>query len=255
MKLYLASLEGGGGWKYVYPLLPKLTEKIYVLGSFFYIRSLQNYSSVYPICKDFMLDSGAFTFMNGVKLPNWEHYIENYADYIKQHKIQKFFELDIDNVVGYSKVKELRYRLEKLTDRYCIPVWHVSRGFDEFKRMCDEYPYVAVGGIVSKEITPDKYDMFTVLIKEAHKRKAKIHGLGFTSVKLLSKYHFDSVDSSSWSYGRRQGYCYIFRHNTISQIRASDEDRAKGVRTKEQGLVENNFREWIKFQKYAEVHL
>ena len=253
MRIYLASREGQ--WKDVCPELPSLSEKIYVLGSFFYIRSLPDYLSVFKYCKDFMLDSGAFTFMNGGGgTPKWEQYVESYADFIKSNNVQKYFELDIDSVVDYLKVRELRRRLETLTGIPCIPVWHMSRGINEFERMCDEYSYVSVGGIVSKEIKPEQYGLFSVLIREAHRRNAKIHALGFTNLKLLSRYHFDSVDSSSWGFGTRRGNVYKFRNNLMLSVRANAKERARGVRTKTEGLNAYNFKQWVKFQKYADTH-
>ena len=254
MKIYLAALENQ--WRDVCPVLPKLTEKIYVLGSYFYIRNVADYLSVFPYCKDFLLDSGAFSFMAGSKTtPNWDEYIESYADFINKNNIHKFFELDIDSLVGYQRVKKLRYLLERKTNRACVPVWHISRGKEEFLRMCDEYSYVSVGGIVVREIPADKYGIFTVLIKGAHKRGARIHGLGFTNPKLLQKYHFDSVDSSSWGSGTRFGLVYTFANRNITQIRFTKKERAMGMRTRTQGLNAHNFLEWVKFQKYAETHL
>ena len=60
-------------------------------------------------------------------------------------------------MVGYKKVKQIRAKLERLTGKQSIPVWHLSRGMDEFRGICKDYGYVAIGGIVSGEITKDKY--------------------------------------------------------------------------------------------------
>ena len=123
----------------------------YILESFFYAD--EDTERLIPLFGDFMLDSGAFTFMQNAKVRvQWEEYVERYADFVRRNDITKFFELDIDSVTGYEKVKEFRKRLETLAGRQCIPVWHKDRGIDEFKRMCDEYSYVAIGGIVSKDI-------------------------------------------------------------------------------------------------------
>ncbi len=190
--------------------------KPYILESFFNVN--KNTERLLPYYGDFLLDSGAFTFMQGNgKVPDWNAYIERYADFIVRNDIKKFFELDIDSVVGYSKVLEFRKKLEDLTSRPCIPVWHISRGIDEFKKMCDEYSYVALGGIAIKEIKKEGYKYFPILINEAHKREAKIHGLGFTNLSLLHKYHFDSVDSTTWTAGNRFGYGYYFDGKTMKK--------------------------------------
>lgn len=190
--------------------------KPFILESFYYADA--DTERLIPYYGDFLLDSGAFTFMQGKGgSPNWDEYVERYADFIVRNDVQKYFELDIDSVVGYERVKEIRRKLERLTGRPSIPVWHISRGIGDFRRMCDEYSYVAVGGIVSKEIKPDKYPALPPLISEAHKRGAKIHGLGFTALDWLGKCHFDSVDSTAWTTGNRFGYLYYFDGKTMKK--------------------------------------
>lgn len=250
MKIYLAGVapwkEGG-----LYDNAIRM-HKPYVLESFFYAddyteKMLQYYG-------DFLLDSGAFTFMQkkeARKNVPWEEYVDRYAAFVKEHGIEKFFELDLDSVVGYEKTLALRKRLERAVGRECIPVWHKSRGYKEFTRMCDEYQYAAIGGIVSKEIKPEQYKAFPTMISDAHKRRCKLHGLGFTSLEWLPRCHFDSVDSTAWTTGNRFGYVYYFNGKTMTK-----KDAPKGKRlgdTKKVALI--NYIEWIKFQKYAETHL
>ena len=227
-----------------------LEHRPYILESFFYAN--EDTERLVPYFGDFMLDSGAFTFMQSSKSHvEWNDYIERYADFINRNKVEKFFELDIDSVVGYDKVLEFRKILERLTNKQCIPVWHISRGIDVFKSMCDEYDYVAIGGIVSKEIKPEQYKAFSLMINEAHKRGAKIHGLGFTNLSQLPKIHFDSVDSTAWTTGNRFGFVYKFNGKTMIKI-----DCPKGKRLKDSRKIALiNYTEWIKFQKYAEEHL
>lgn len=183
--------------------------------------------------------------------PNWDEYVERYADFIIRNNVKKYFELDIDCVVGYEKVKQIRAKLERLTGRPSIPVWHLSRGLDDFKGMCNDYDYVAIGGIVSGEIKSTKYSAFPALIEEAHKRGSKIHGLGFTALDWLKTCHFDSVDSTAWTTGNRFGFLYYFDGHTMRK-----KDAPKGHRIgKAREAALNNYIEWIKFQKYAEKYL
>lgn len=111
-------------------------------------------------------------------------------------------ELDIDKLVGYDKVKKIRKYLEEETGSQCIPVWHTNRGLDDFKRMCDEYKFVAIGGI-RQEIGRKRYSLLQHFIDEAHKRGAKVHGLGFTRVReiVANQCMFDTVDSTTWLNG------------------------------------------------------
>ena len=250
MRIFLAGGHINGKYQQLKDYQSIDSYRPYILESFFYADA--DTERLVPYFGDFLLDSGAFTFMQGKGgSPNWDEYVERYADFISRNKVQKYFELDIDSVVGYERVKKIRAKLERLTGRQSIPVWHLSRGMDEYRGMCKDYSYVAIGGIVSGEITKDKYKAFPALIAEAHNQGARIHGLGFTNLALLPHYHFDSVDSTAWTTGNRFGFLYYFDGKTMVK-----RDAPKGHKigaSREAAL--NNFVEWLKYQKYAEKHL
>ena len=226
--------------------------KLSILESYFYIR---NKEWIFPLIKqynNFLLDSGAFTFMSQVKdrEVNWDQYIEEYAAFINKLDIDLFFELDIDVLVGIKEVERLRAKLEKLTGKKSIPVWHVSRGHDYWLKMIKEYEYVAIGGIVTKEIKPKHYPIFKQLIKEAHAESCKVHALGFTNLKGLTKYKFDSVDSTAWLSGNKFGAIYEFNGETMVKHKKKQNQKIKSHKT-----AANNFAEWVKFCEYAEKYL
>lgn len=226
---------------------------LYVLESYYYFKEWQ--IELVKNCEMFLLDSGAFTFLQNAKTHvDWDLYIQNYADFINCNNIDYFFELDIDAIVGYDKVIEYRKKLEKLTKKKCIPVWHRNRGYAEYLRLCEAYNYIAVGGIAIKEILPAEYPVFIRLIKDAHARKCAVHGLGFTKQNELRKYRFDSVDSTTWLNGDRFGELHFFNGKRIERITAANRNqRLKKSKTKEATM--NNLAEWIKFQNYAKENL
>ena len=250
-------LSGTGVWKYALDGKRHLSldsmGRFYVLESFAYIKADDILIPLIPYFKGFMLDSGAFTFLQQQKQKNiavdFDAYLDKYITFIQEQRISQFFELDIDPIVGYDKVKEYRKRLEQRVGMQCIPVWHRSRGRNEFLRLCDEYPYVALGGIAIGEIKQTEHKYFSWFIREAHRRGAKIHGLGYTNLKGLRKYHFDSVDSSSWTSGNRFGHVYRFNGRTLEKI-----PKPEGTRVNPQKTAVNNFTEWVKFAQYAEKH-
>lgn len=228
---------------------------INVLESYYYLRKNEEFMALVHHFGSFLLDSGAFTFMSGSHKGeiDWDKYVEDYAAFINRHDVKLFFELDIDSVVGLAEVERLRAKLEMLTGKKPIPVWHKNRGKDYFIKMCREYPYVAIGGIVTKEIPRQFYEKaFPWFIQTAHQNGAKIHGLGYTTVANLHKYHFDSVDSTAWLYGNRGGYLYRFNPDTglMEQMQSPANSRLKS----REGAV-HNFNEWVKFGEYAEKFL
>lgn len=228
------------------------THDLNILESFYYLKTQEWMFPLIKEFKNFLLDSGAFTFMNQSKNHDidWDAYIEEYADFINKLDIDLFFELDIDSIVGIDEVERLRHKLEKLTGKKAIPVWHVSRGHAYWLKMIKEYDYVAIGGIVTKEIRPKQYPIFTQLIKEAHIENCKVHGLGFTNLNGIRKYRFDSVDSTSWLSGNRFGAVYKFNGSTMIKV-----DKEAGQRVKNKATAINNFVEWVKFSQYAEMYL
>lgn len=249
MKIFLAGT-------YSRQYLLDTEKKPFILESFFYID--EQFEKRIQTFGDFLLDSGAFTFCGngGLKETQFDEYLERYAEFVKKNKVEKFFELDVDSIVGYGKVLEYRERLQRLTGRQPIPVWHISRGKDEFIRHCDEFPYVALGGYVAAIKANDPRQKAYVraypwFIGEAHKRGKKIHGLGFTSLEGLTKYHFDSVDSTSWTTGNRFGYLFYFDGKTIQKKEAPNGYK---IGDSKKAAI-NNYTEWIKFQRYADAYL
>lgn len=243
MRVYLAGLATQDEVQYA--------PNRYILDSFFYMKERQMPSFLQA--KDLLVDSGAFTFLNS-NIVNLDltDYIDKYIKFINNFKIRHYFELDVDSVKNLKYVETVRRELENQTGVKPIPVWHKSRGVNYFKDMCEEYKYVAIGGIVTKEIKPKEYSKLIPLVNYAHKKGVKVHGLGFTRFKDLKRIHFDSVDSSSWSSGARFGKAYQFNsHTGVMGTLDLPEDK----KLKWSSLNRHNIREWTKFQNWAENNL
>lgn len=210
MKVFLSSIENGksnGKESYEYFLEKGLKLK-WNLMSYYYIRS-KKYNLAVKVrdnSEEILIDSGAHSFQKGKKV-DWEEFTKEYADFIKKFdkpNVIGYFEMDVDNIIGYGKVLELRKILEKVSNKI-IPVWHKNRGIEEFKKMCKQYKdkIIAITGFKNEDIKDEQYMMF---LKYAKKYNCKVHCLGMTRKKILDKVPFDYVDSSSWKqaslYGR-----------------------------------------------------
>lgn len=260
MKGFFADIESrkymvGGDEETLNPFIINHLKRINILESYYYLRKNEYFMEIAKKFGSFMLDSGAFTFMMGNhKMEiNWDKYTEDYADFINRHDIKLFFELDIDKIVGLQKVEKLRDRLESLTGKKPIPVWHETRDKNYYIDMCRNYPYVAVGGVAQLrgKDRQKKERLFPWMIYTAHKNGAKIHGLGYTNIGNLKKYHFDSVDSTAWLYGNRGGYLYKF--NPKTGLMGKIEKANSRLKPRESAI--HNFSEWVKFSIYAENNL
>ena len=240
-------------------------EPPHVLDSFYYLRKASDNTIKKMMsyiksdkCKTFILDSGAFTYMESAKVSDkliyddFEQYIREYCDFINKWDIEHFVEMDIDLVVGIKKVEEYRKTIERLTGKPVIPVFHRERGEKYFHRMCEEYDYVAVGGLVGTTYARQHYHYLQWFIDVAHANNAKIHGLGFTSIEGLKKYNFDTVDSTSWLSGSR--FASINAWNPITK-KFDKYNKPRGKQTVKgfHRLADKcNGKAWIQFGKYLE---
>lgn len=245
MQLYLAGIASTGVERYLEFVNPP-----YILESALSISSEMLSHLKLGRHQGFMLDSGAFTFSTSRKgdSVDWDEYVRNYAKLIRAHAVRRFFELDIDSVVGYSRVLELRELLEELVGAPCIPVWHRSRGKQAFLDMVRDYDYVAIGGIAAREILPGEVPALRPFVAQAHRSGARIHGLGLTydDPQRLVRLGFDSVDSTSWV-SSRWGAVPTFKNGRIVTVR-----RPEGCALKLKGQsYEVNGRALAEWSKYA----
>lgn len=195
MRVFLSALEAS-------PEFYKIDENIekykYNLMSFFYIKDIKIPERIRDKSEFIIIDSGAHSFQKGKKV-DWVEFTKKYAEFIKQFdrpNVVGYFEMDVDNIIGYDKVLELRKILENVSNKI-IPVWHKNRGIEEYKKMCQDYSgkVIAITGFKNEDIKDEQYLMF---LKYAKKYNCKVHCLGMTRKKVLDKVPFDFADSSSW---------------------------------------------------------
>lgn len=215
MKIFLSALENGStcydtGKPLAHYFVESGIKMKWNLMSYYYVKGnhklaeyIRNHS------EEILIDSGAHSFQKGKKV-DWVQYTKDYAEFIKKFdrpNVVGYFEMDVDNILGYERVKELRRILESVSDKI-IPVWHKNRGIQEYKDMCKQYAgkVVAITGFKNEDIQDHQYLMF---LKYAKKYGCKVHCLGMTRKKILDVVPFDYVDSSSWKqsgiYGRIDG--------------------------------------------------
>jgi len=228
----------------------------YLLESFFYIKEWQ--MDFLKTRKLFLLDSGAFSFINTGKRTDWHHFADKYGQFVKDHNIKNYFELDIDQIIGVGPTRKLRDRLEKRVGWQSIPVWHTVRGTGEWENLCKEYDYVStsLSGFTdtSRWFRKNKHAPLKYFLDISQRHNTKVHGLGFTAIPKLHEHsRLYSVDSTSWLMGTRAGFLAVFRNGRMERIAKGDGQRL--AIDKREAIDRNNFNEWLKFQKYAEAKL
>lgn len=246
MKLYLACSQSRG--------LKDLLVGADILSAYPYIRKDEGLSNSIPLMRNFILDSGVFTMINSGKRFDLEKYVEEYAEFIKLHKIKQYVELDVDQIIGVEETRQLRNRLEHLVGWPSIPVWHTIRGKESFIKDCTDYNYIALGFFLTeglKENVTQKYAK--AFVNKAHELGCRIHGLGFTKVEYLKDIPFDSVDSSSWAAAQRFSVRYKF---SPQELKMKYIGKEKGKRCINSMLLARPaLIEWRKMQDYFYHHV
>lgn len=194
MRVFLSGLEASGEFNDIDKIVKQYK---WMLVSFYYTKQ-DVFEKILNKSELMIVDSGAHSFQKGKKV-NWEEYTRQYAEWIKKNDCEKvvgYFEMDVDNIIGYEKVLALRSILEEASNKI-IPVWHKNRGIQEFKKMCEQYSgrVVAITGFKNEDIKDEQYIMF---LKYAKSHGCKVHCLGMTRKKILDNVPFDYADSSSW---------------------------------------------------------
>mgnify|MGYP001566356131 CR=1 FL=1 len=166
---------------------------------------------------DLFLDSGAFSaFTQGIEIN-----IQEYIEFIKEHEkhLEVYANLDvIGDPVG-------SYRNQKIMERAGlkpIPCFHYGEDPKWLLKYMDEgNDYIALGGMAADKsgaaLTSEKRQawldqVFSNFICGPNGLpKVKIHGFGLTSLRLMMRYPWYSVDSTSWVVTGRMGSIYIPR--------------------------------------------
>lgn len=196
----------------------------------------------------FFLDSGAFSFMNSGGNVDFEKYLLEYAKFVNKWDIQNYFELDLDVIIGVNETQKLTRKLEEITGKPCISVFHACRGVERWRQMTQKYRYVAIGasGITKECRWVKNKQALIALISIAHKNGCKVHGLGYTRLSNINNttVPFDSVDSSACLSGGR--FATVYKFTGTKLLSKSIKGKSAGYKI----LNQHNIQEWIKMQKY-----
>ena len=249
MRLYLAGMEAYNGKSKTYYV--NLHNDTYVLTSFYYCSEEYIEKLIATVGRDnILLDSGAFTFrMHGLKGENIDTYTKRYIDFINKYNIKYFFEMDIDmNKEDLIKVKQLRKRIEEETGKQCIPVWHKTRGIDEWKDIVNKYKYIAIGGI-TVDLDPNFKDVLKQMIKYANRNNVKVHGLGYNRKDII-EFGFYSVDATSWAGGKYGNIWYWDNVDNRPKHTKQDTSNRRIKAEKQPDVSRQNYEVWYHYQKY-----
>lgn len=150
-------------------------------------------------CRDWVLDSGAFTAAASGKPVDLQAFIE-YAKHVRSvdPRLSAVFALD---VIG-DPVASLR-NTERMWEAgvEAIPCFHLGSAWSHLQELM-RYPRIAIGGAARRSVKVKEQFAAEVFMRAWPKR---IHGFGFGAERLVLKFPWYSVDASSWSQSVRYG--------------------------------------------------
>lgn len=149
---------------------------------------------------EFMLDSGAYSaYTKGVTID-----IDDYCDFIVKHKdvIDHYIVLDV--IGDAEKTLEAQKYMES-KGLMPLPAFHQGSDFKYLDYYVENYDYICIspsplaysaGG--SKMVNWLDKCFADHVCDENGYPKCKVHGLGLTTVSMLLRYPWYSVDSAAW---------------------------------------------------------
>jgi hypothetical protein len=180
------------------------------LYSYFYLESGQSKMAKKKKKKvELFLDSGAFSAWSQKK----EIDIDAYIDFIKEHKKLISVYANLDDITDPERTWSNQLIMEQ-AGLDPIPVYHYGEDIKYLERLLKaKYPYISLGGMVpiSTNVLVQWLDRIfgQYLTDDKGMPLVKVHGFGLTSLRLMLRYPWYSVDSTSWVVTGRMGAIYI----------------------------------------------
>jgi hypothetical protein len=179
------------------------------------------------------LDSGAFSmWTKGVTIPVHEYceYIERNRDIIR-HDGDDMMASVLDGIGDPLQTYRNQLEMEARGVRP-LPCFHYGEDERYLEYYLANYGYITIGGMVGKTkeqltIWLDRiWDRF--VLRGSGSTVPRLHGFGITTVSIMERYPWYSVDSSSWIQGAAFGTIVHPKHGALSVSEKSPSRHDKG---------------------------
>lgn len=160
---------------------------------------------------DFFLDSGAYSaWTRGVKIN-----IDEYIEFIKAHSdcISVYATLDDleDPEISYNNWQYMRSK-----GLNPLPVFHAHAPIEYLLAYMKETDYIAIGALAKTTTNTRLKHLDRIwggyLTDKSGYPIIKVHGFGITTLTIVSRYPWYSVDSTSWLLMAAYGKIYVPRY-------------------------------------------
>lgn len=237
MKLYLAAVHANqmGAGQNIHTRVvtaggkpaEHLRDVQYILESYHYFHKPQDVASARAGNRKVFLDSGAFSaYTQGVTID-----LPVYCRFI--HDNQDIFEcVSVLDAIGDPQATyENQLAMERLGVRP-LPCFHANEDYRYLQHYAKNYEYITLGGMVgaSPKVLMNWLDHVweKYLTDGAGRPLCKVHGFGLTSIPIMKRYPWYSVDSSSWVQVSSMGALLHPDHGTINVSSTSPNRKTEG---------------------------
>lgn len=204
MQLYIAGLYtshfgvSGNLFRKIPPNAQYLRQNVrHYLESYHYIHKGKYVDEMRRDGVKCFLDSGAFSaFTQGVTID-----IAAYAEFVKNNKDIIIMASVLDEIGDHLGTWRNQQKLESLGAEV-LPCFHYGEPLEVCEYYCANYEYMTIGGMVpipNNKLEPWLDEIWDKVLTDGDgMARTKVHGFGLTTRKLMEKYPWYSVDSSSW---------------------------------------------------------
>lgn len=191
---------------------------------------------------ELMLDSGAFTaWKRGaqIDLSQYIAFLQRNADLLAHYVNLDVIPGVMGQRVALEQVEEAaaqsfaNYEVMRAAGLSPIPVFHYGEDLRWLRRILDSgAAYIGLGGTVGRprKVRIPFFDRCFAVLREYP--GVRVHGFGTTSLDLMRRYPWTSVDSTSWIMGGANGYILVPRFAGRGQL---DFSRPRQIRVTELG--------------------
>lgn len=240
MHLYIAAIYTAGLHHNSQPMLRtgeaglRLRNRVRnILESYHYIHAQRQVDLIRKSGEKVFLDSGAFSaFSLGAEID-----IEAYCDYVVTNAdiIRKEGDVVLASVldsIGSASGTKENQRIMESNGAKPLPCFHFNEPEEYLVDYIDNYEYITIGGMVpisTKNLIVwldriwGKY-----LTNPDGSARIKVHAFGVTSIDLMQRYPWFSVDSSSYIQASRTGSIYL--PNTFKALAVSKDSPSRKMK-------------------------
>lgn len=164
-----------------------------------------------------MFDSGAYSAKSqgaAISLPNYTRFLQEHQDLA-----EVCANLD---VIGDPDASASNQAALEAAGLHPIPVFHGGSPLPVLENLCNQYPYVALGGMTAPSARAQLWPWLARCFTIAERHGTRLHGFGLTGWQALLDFPFYSVDSSSWGAGHRYGSVPVWDGRRMIKLTLSD---------------------------------